>query len=73
VHGGRPCTDVVSWLPLVGHVHYADHPGRGAPGTGTIDFRRFVGVLERGGYAGAVGLEFDPGPSTRDALAALAQ
>jgi hydroxypyruvate isomerase len=69
--GVDPCTDVTSWLPLVGHVHYADHPGRGAPGTGTIDLRRFVDVLEHGGYAGLVGLEFDPGSSTPDALAGL--
>jgi hydroxypyruvate isomerase len=69
--GADPCVDVTSWLPLVGHVHYADCPGRGAPGTGTIDLSRFVDVLVGGGYAGVVGLEFDPGPSTRDALRAV--
>lgn len=66
--GFDPCVDVTRWLPLVAHVHYADCPGRGAPGTGTTDLMRFVEVLEGGGYTGAIGLEFDPGPSTLEAL-----
>lgn len=69
--GADPCADVTGWLPLVAHVHYADCPGRGAPGTGTIDLRRFMEVLEGAGYTGAVGLEFDPGPSTLEALAGV--
>ena len=67
--GTDPIEEVASWLPQIGHVHYADCPGRGAPGTGTIDLARFVAVLEGGGYEGAVGLELDPGPSTPAALA----
>jgi len=69
--GADPCEDVATWLPFVGHVHYADCPGRGAPGTGEVDFRRLVRALEAGGYEGVVGLEFDPGPSTPEALAAV--
>ena len=67
--GSDPVAEVAPWLPRIGHVHYADCPGRGAPGTGTIDLARFVAVLESEGYEGAVGLELDPGPSTPDALA----
>ena len=69
--GADPCADVTGWLPLVAHVHYADCPGRGAPGTATIDLMRFVEVLEGAGYTGAVRLEFDPGPSTLEALAGV--
>lgn len=70
--GADPCTDVARFLPLIGHVHYADCPGRGAPGTGTVDIGRFLEALENSGYAGAVGLEFNPGPLTRETLAAIA-
>jgi hydroxypyruvate isomerase len=69
--GADPLADVTRWLPRTGHVHYADCPGRGAPGTGALDLTRFVDVLERGGYDGVVGLELDPGPSTPAALGEL--
>lgn len=55
----------------VGHVQYADSPGRGAPGTGTIDLAAFVADLAMEGYRGHVGLEFTPAGSTAEALAGL--
>ena len=70
--GADPWSDVVRFLPLIGHVHYADCPGRGAPGTGTVDVRRFLEALEHGGYAGAVGLEFNPSPLTHETLVEIA-
>ena len=49
---------------LIGHVQYADHPGRGAPGTGTIDLWALVNRLDALGYDGHVGLEFLPAGPT---------
>ena len=69
--GLDPCDDVVGWLPRIAHVHYADCPGRGAPGSGAIELDRLVAVLADAGYDGVVGLELDPGPSTAAALAAV--
>jgi hydroxypyruvate isomerase len=49
------------------HVQVADPPGRGAPGTGTLDFERAFAALARDGYTGWVGLEYapsDPSDST---------
>lgn len=69
--GEDPCIDVTRWIPRLGHVHYADCPGRGAPGTGTTDLSAFVRALETGGYDGAIGLEFETGPTTPDALYAM--
>jgi hydroxypyruvate isomerase len=66
--GLDPCRDVVSLLSAVDHVQYADCPGRGAPGSGTVDLRALVSVLERASYAGAIGLEFDPHGPTLEAL-----
>jgi hydroxypyruvate isomerase len=44
--------------PWIGYVHCADMPGRGAPGTGTIDYRAVGEALESSRYHGFVGLEF---------------
>jgi hydroxypyruvate isomerase len=49
------------------HVQVADPPGRGAPGTGTLDFEPAFAALARDGYDGWVGLEYvpaDPSDST---------
>ncbi len=44
----------------IGHVQIADLPGRGAPGTGSLDFEPLFGQLAAQGYAGSVGLEYFP-------------
>ncbi|MGK4907092.1 TIM barrel protein [Streptomyces albus] len=44
-----------------GHVQIADNPGRGAPGTGSLDFDELLGRLDKAGYDGLVGLEYKPG------------
>jgi hydroxypyruvate isomerase len=48
---------------VVKHVQVADVPGRGAPGTGTIDWVRFVAALTNSAYDGAVSFEYrrEPG------------
>ncbi|MFF2925652.1 TIM barrel protein [Streptomyces celluloflavus] len=50
-----------------GHVQIADTPGRGAPGTGTLDFAALLDRLRKNGYAGWTGLEYRPGDTTGDA------
>jgi len=60
-------------LPLVGHVHVADVPGRHEPGTGELNFRNILRSLAEGGYAGTVGFEFSPRGDTGQALAAIAE
>ncbi|HTI34782.1 MAG TPA: TIM barrel protein [Miltoncostaea sp.] len=62
--GLDPLEEVGRVAPLVGHVQFADHPGRGAPGTGTLDLWALVDRLRALGYDGAVGLEFLPGGPT---------
>ncbi|UNZ16807.1 TIM barrel protein [Streptomyces sp. 891-h] len=43
------------------HVQIADNPGRGAPGTGSLDFEDLFGRLDKAGYEGFIGLEYKPG------------
>ena len=58
-------------LPLVGHIHIADVPGRHEPGTGALDFIGILRALGGAGYTGAVGFEFAPRAGTDEALARI--
>jgi hydroxypyruvate isomerase len=69
--GLDPLQEAAAVAPLIGHVQYADAPGRGAPGTGRVDLRAFVERLADLGYAGHIGLEFTPAGPTAAALAFL--
>ena len=53
------------------HVHLADVPGRGEPGSGRLDWGARVSWLEAHGYRGMIGLEYRPSADTRATLAAL--
>src|SRR5919199_332195 len=53
-------------IGLIGHVQIADSPGRGEPGTGEIHFPFVLGELERLGYDGHVGLEYNPTTETTE-------
>ncbi len=55
----------------VGHVQIADVPGRGEPGSGSLDLDRHLSALDERGYAGWVGLEYKPTTSTIESLAWL--
>jgi hydroxypyruvate isomerase len=52
----------------IGHVQFADTPGRHEPGTGTIDFAAARRVLEATGYAGAISAEYRPRGDTASGL-----
>jgi hydroxypyruvate isomerase len=52
----------------IGHVQIADAPGRGEPGTGTLDIDRYLDQLAGSGYAGWIGLEYKPTTSTEASL-----
>jgi hydroxypyruvate isomerase len=65
----RNSTDVLlSHLPLVGHIHIADVPGRHEPGTGELDFLKILRAVGEEGYPGAVGFEFSPRAGSDEAL-----
>jgi hydroxypyruvate isomerase len=70
--GRDPAAEVAAHVGRIGHVQYADHPGRGAPGTGRIDLSAFVRALERAGYDGPIGMEYAPGGPTGATLGWLA-
>jgi hydroxypyruvate isomerase len=54
--------------PVIRHVQFADAPGRGEPGTGTIDFPPLFALLDQLGYEGWVSAEYKPSKRTEDTL-----
>ena len=57
----------------IAHVQIADYPGRGEPGTGTLDLNRYLSTIQANGYSGYVGLEYIPTTTTIDSLRWLRQ
>ena len=53
---------------LIGHVQFADTPGRHEPGTGIIDFKSALGALIDIGYDGCVSAEYWPSGPTGESL-----
>jgi hydroxypyruvate isomerase len=70
--GEDPVAAIERHAERIAHVQLSDCPGRGAPGTGTLDFVAIFGALAASGYDGAVGLEYEPAGATEDELAAIA-
>jgi hydroxypyruvate isomerase len=65
---GRVLRDCAS---MIGHVQIADLPGRGEPGSGTLDIDGHLTLLAGEGYDGWVGLEYRPTSTTLESLAWL--
>jgi hydroxypyruvate isomerase len=56
-------------LGRIGHLQFADAPGRHEPGTGEIDFRALFELIDRLGYRGWIGAEYAPTGRTEESLA----
>lgn len=56
-------------LPWIGHIQFADNPGRHEPGTGEINFSNVFAALDRLGYQGWASAEYRPTAVTEDSLA----
>ncbi|MCK5829123.1 MAG: TIM barrel protein [Methylococcales bacterium] len=52
----------------IGHIQFADMPGRGQPGTGKINFHQLFTSLENSTYSGWVGAEYNPIGTTEQSL-----
>lgn len=55
-------------LPRIGHMQIADVPDRHEPGTGEINFGFILGEIDRLGYEGFVGCEYNPRHDTLSGL-----
>ena len=74
-HMARQGLDIPAGLQLlagrIGHVQFADCPGRGEPGTGQLDFAALLQTLQASGYHGWLGAEYKPSRPTEQTLAWL--
>lgn len=63
-HLGRMGEDLADVLARdaadIAHIQVADVPGRGAPGTGALDWEALFGQLAAQGYPGWIGCEYKP-------------
>ena len=66
--GEDPEAVLADRMHLVGHVQVADAPGRHEPGSGAIDWKRYLGVLQAKGYRGAIGMEYRPSGDSLQSL-----
>jgi hydroxypyruvate isomerase len=55
-------------LPWIGHIQFADNPGRHQPGTGEINFSKVFDAIDRLGYDGWVSAEYRPTGRTEESL-----
>ena len=56
-------------LPRIGHMQIADVPDRHEPGSGEINFDFLLGWIDRLGYQGWIGAEYNPRGDTAQGLA----
>jgi hydroxypyruvate isomerase len=56
-------------LPRIGHIQIADVPDRHEPGSGELNFHFLLAQIDRLGYEGAIGCEYNPAADTRAGLA----
>ncbi|TAK61537.1 TIM barrel protein [Methylobacter sp.] len=66
--GEKPETFIAEHADKIGHIQFADCPGRGQPGTGQVDFDRIFSAIERSNYSGWVGAEYKPVGTTIESL-----
>ena len=52
----------------IGHIQFADNPGRHEPGTGGIDYPAVFAALDRLGYDGWAAAEYWPSRTTEETL-----
>lgn len=61
--------DLAACLPRIGHVQFADNPGRQEPGTGRIDYEAVFALLRESPYRGWCGAGYHPSRATEETLA----
>lgn len=52
----------------IGHIQFADVPGRSQPGTGKIDFEKLFEVIRQSDYSGWCGAEYKPVGASNDSF-----
>jgi hydroxypyruvate isomerase len=65
---GNLTETITNNINRIAHVQIADNPGRHEPGTGEINFDNLLNFIDKTGYDGWIGCEYNPTTNTRDSL-----
>ena len=65
---GDLLTNLERLMPRIGHIQFADPPGRHEPGTGELNWPALFAAIDRLGYRGWVSAEYFPTGKTADSL-----
>ncbi|MEI6458178.1 MAG: TIM barrel protein [Pseudomonadota bacterium] len=71
--GGDVCAEIARCARRMDHLQFSDAPGRGEPGTGTVDFTALWSALVRVEYAHWIAAEYRPSTDTNHSLGWLAR
>lgn len=63
-----PAETFTRFVDRIGHVQFADAPGRHEPGTGDVDFEAVFAAIDASGYDGWINAEYVPSGRTEDGL-----
>jgi hydroxypyruvate isomerase len=66
--GEDPAAFIAEHADCIGHIQFADCPGRAQPGTGNADWAGIFSAIDRSGYGGWVGAEYKPIDETSTSL-----
>jgi len=66
--GENPAAFIAEHAERIGHIQFADYPGRGQPGTGTADWAALFSAIDQSGYDGWTGAEYKPSGATSTTL-----
>jgi hydroxypyruvate isomerase len=66
--GEDPAEFITRHTDKIGHIQFADSPGRGQPGSGQIDFKAVFSAIEKSAYDGWIGAEYKPVGATAESL-----
>ncbi len=67
---GNIIPNITANLDLISHLHAAGHPGRHELQRGENDYRNIFAAVDKAGYTGACGLEYNPTLPPEESLAA---
>ncbi len=66
--GDKPDEFITQHADKIGHIQFADCPGRRQPGTGQINFGHVFSAIQKSTYSGWVGAEYKPFGTTTESL-----
>ncbi len=64
---------IAQYADQIGHIQFADCPGRQQPGTGSIDFQQLFSVIKNSAYTGWTGAEYIPSENSSASLTWLSK